>query len=269
MASISYASNFEDILLFRIFSGRQTGFYLDIGADHPVHWSTTKIFYDRGWSGVNVEPGPHFKDLVHQRPRDVNINAVVLDKPGEVDFYLHEGLLGTSTVQERVAGLESYDLKRRKVRIKAVSLAQLAQEHPQLRSAAFFKIDAEGAEDAIVSGADWSALRPEVLIIEATKPYSNERCDDWRAEKLAGSGFQEAYFDGVNAWFVREESADLKRHFRLPVNQLDGFVLFDPEKEQLALEVAMLRRRLALLEEGIGGLMIRSARHAARLFRRN
>ncbi len=61
MPFISYASNFEDVLLNRIFKDVADGFYIDIGADHPVYSSTTKSFYDRGWSGVNVEPGPRFE----------------------------------------------------------------------------------------------------------------------------------------------------------------------------------------------------------------
>lgn len=268
MAFVSYASNFEDVLLFRVFGQRESGFYVDIGADHPVYWSTTKIFYDRGWSGINVEPGPHFEQLVAQRPRDINIKAVVLDKVGEVDFFVHDGLLGTSTVQQELdPGLGAYDLKRRRTRIAATSLAALADKHPEVRTASFIKIDAEGAEDAIVAGADWNTLRPEVLLIEATKAYSHERCDSWRMRKLTNSGYRDAYFDGINAWLVREESADLLEHFNVPVNQLDGFALLDPEKEQLQLENAALKRHISRLEGGVTGLIVRLARRTVRLFR--
>jgi FkbM family methyltransferase len=270
MTYVSYASNFEDVLLLRMFAERQSGIYVDIGADHPTYWSTTKVFYDRGWHGINVEPGPHFEDLAAQRPRDINIRGVVLDRAGEVDFFLHEGLLGTSTVQAHIdPGLSAYDLRRRKIRVKAVTLRQLAEEYPEILTASFVKIDAEGAEDSIVAEADWTVLRPEVLLIEATKPYSNERCDARRMSKLKANGFREAYFDGVNAWLVREESAELLRHFRLPVNQLDGFMLFDPEKEHLALQVAALKRQVALLERGVTGLMWRSVRGVVRLLNRN
>ncbi len=268
MAFVSYASNFEDVLLFRLFGQRKGGFYLDIGADHPVYWSTTKIFYDRGWRGINVEPGPHFEQLVAQRPRDINIRAVILGEVGEVDFFVHDGLLGTSTVQPDVdPALRSYDLKRRKTRIAATTLRELAEKYPELRTAAFIKIDAEGAEDSIVAGADWRTLRPEVILIEATKPYSNERCDSWRMGKLTSLGFREAYFDGINAWLVREESPELLRHFNVPVNQLDGFNLFDPEKEHLELQTAALKRHIARLEEGVTGFLVRSARRVVRLFR--
>jgi FkbM family methyltransferase len=267
MAIVTYASNFEDVLLLRLFGARANGFYVDIGADHPVYWSTTKVFYDRGWSGTNIEPGPHFPLLLDHRPRDININAVVLDASGEVDFFVHEGLLGTSTVLLDVdRGLQNYDLRRRKIRVQAITLTELARDHPRVNAAQFIKIDAEGVEDAIIRGADWTVLRPEVLLIEATKPYTSQRCDQWRVEALRQYGYLEAYFDGVNAWFVREESADLLEHFTIPVNQLDGFTLFDPQKEE---EIAALKRHISRYENGMTGHLIRLARRARRLFRAN
>ena len=56
MSFVSYAQNFEDVLLHRVFGGQETGFYVDVGAYHPVDGSVTKAFYDLGWSGINLEP---------------------------------------------------------------------------------------------------------------------------------------------------------------------------------------------------------------------
>ena len=50
MQMISYAQNHEDVLLRRAFPDQDAGFYLDVGAAHPVIDSVTKHFYDRGWS---------------------------------------------------------------------------------------------------------------------------------------------------------------------------------------------------------------------------
>ena len=81
---ISYAQNYEDVLLARLFGGRTTGFYVDIGAMDPVLDSVTKHFYDLGWHGINVEPVKElFDDLVMQRPRDVNVCAAISDQPGD------------------------------------------------------------------------------------------------------------------------------------------------------------------------------------------
>ena len=42
MAIITYAQNFEDILLNRVFKGKKEGFYIDAGAAHPAYrdWET-------------------------------------------------------------------------------------------------------------------------------------------------------------------------------------------------------------------------------------
>ena len=41
--NISYAQNFEDIFLAGILKDIENGFYVDVGANHPVQDSVTKI----------------------------------------------------------------------------------------------------------------------------------------------------------------------------------------------------------------------------------
>jgi uncharacterized membrane protein len=53
---LSYAQNGEDVVLSRAFADQEFGFYVDVGACHPVEDSVTLHFYERGWQGVNVEP---------------------------------------------------------------------------------------------------------------------------------------------------------------------------------------------------------------------
>ena len=64
MTFISYAQNFEDIRLWRALKFFENGFYIDVGANDPTHDSVTKAFYDRGWSGINVEPMQNFHDTL-------------------------------------------------------------------------------------------------------------------------------------------------------------------------------------------------------------
>ena len=33
---VSYSANFEDVILARIFAGKDKGFFIDVGAAHPV-----------------------------------------------------------------------------------------------------------------------------------------------------------------------------------------------------------------------------------------
>src|SRR5687767_10524500 len=85
---ISYAQNFEDVMIARLFPHDYCGFYIDIGAAHPTHLSVTKHFYDSGWSGVNVEPLPRFfQKLAAARPRDINLQAMIGAADGGRTFF--------------------------------------------------------------------------------------------------------------------------------------------------------------------------------------
>lgn len=218
MAFTSYAQNSEDVLLHRVFGGQQVGFYIDIGAYHPVDGSVTKAFYDRGWSGINIEPGSVFETLAAARPRDVNLAMAVLDRKGEVAFFEDPDDRGMSHVIDATdaAGQRS---------VPCDTLEGIVADHGKGRPVDFLKVDAEGAEAAIVRSTDWRRLRPRVLVFEATRPWSNVLTNgEWEPVLLA-AGYVRAYFDGINCFYVPEEDwPQLSRHFEVPVNVLDGVV---------------------------------------------
>ena len=54
MTFISYAQNFEDVILQRCFANIKNGFYIDLGAWSPDIDSVTKSFYLRNWTGILV-----------------------------------------------------------------------------------------------------------------------------------------------------------------------------------------------------------------------
>ena len=85
---ISYAQNYEDALLARAFEGQSTGFYVDVGASHPMFDSVTHHFYEKGWQGINIEPvRESFELLCKTRTRDTNLNIAVSNLCGEATFY--------------------------------------------------------------------------------------------------------------------------------------------------------------------------------------
>jgi hypothetical protein len=64
-------------MIARLFDDTHRGFYVDVGAAHRDLLSVTRHFYDRGWSGVNVEPTFCFYPLLcDARPRDINLDVL-------------------------------------------------------------------------------------------------------------------------------------------------------------------------------------------------
>ena len=87
----SYSQEGEDLILKSMFEDRgrgHKGFYVDVGALHPYRLSNTAFFYEKGWSGINIEPTPTAIELFKKhRPRDINLNLGVGNGTAELTFY--------------------------------------------------------------------------------------------------------------------------------------------------------------------------------------
>ena len=95
MTFISYAQNFEDVMLWRALKHIPRGFYIDVGANHPEEDSVTKAFYDRGWRGINIEPLLQCHLLLEQqRPLDTNLNLAAGAQDGQLNLFEVQGISG-------------------------------------------------------------------------------------------------------------------------------------------------------------------------------
>src|SRR5215213_6779521 len=144
---LSYAQNLEDYHLARLFAGQADGFYIDVGAGHPVADNVSFWFYLQGWRGLVVEPQQDLAAIyAHIRPRDIAICGLVGRSIGEADFHLVERLHGFSTTDEAHArGAAAFGAGFRTVRMPATTLAALCEAHAPSR-VDFLKVDVEGAE---------------------------------------------------------------------------------------------------------------------------
>lgn len=223
---VSYAGNREDVMLRRLFPEAPTGFYVDVGAGHPLRFSVTKHFYDRGWHGINVEPAPaSFTELQKDRTRDVNLNVAVSDTEGRAVFYeFPPEYAGWATVSreeaERHLADDGVAFTEREVPV--TTLAAICEEHVG-GEIDFLSVDVEGLERQVLAGADFKRWRPRVCVIEATVPATTIPTHDKWEGLLTDAGYQFAYFDGLNRFYVREEDVGLLEQFRVPVSCLDEY----------------------------------------------
>jgi len=264
---ISYAQNREDVLLNRLFPEGYHGFYIDVGANHPLNGSVTAHFSRaRGWRGINIEPTGLYHELCRERPRDITLNCAVSNHPGQAIFYEFPPDTGVSTFDSGNAQLaaQKLGLAPRETPVPVMTLAEICRQHAP-PCIDLLSIDVEGHERQVIEGADWQAFRPRVLVIEATEPNSTVTTHERWEPLLAQGGYLFATFDGVNRYYVRQEEPELATRLRVPVNVLDEYV---PIRELRAVEeLAELRLRLATMES-LGPLTLAISRRLNRIEQR-
>lgn len=208
---LSFAQNHEDIIINSFFKENEKGFYVDLGANHPVNDSVTKLFYNRGWSGINIEPNEQlYKLLKLDRPRDINLKIGISSESGTLELrqYLSHGL---STFSKKM--IDEYKkhpnqltdtYKDYKVPVKTLKEVFEETEPKQI---SFLKVDIEGFEYEALVGNDWKKYEPELICIE-----SNHIIKDWRP-LLKANGYTKVFFDGLNDYYLSKRALFRKEIF--------------------------------------------------------
>jgi FkbM family methyltransferase len=224
---VSYAQNFEDVIIRRALQDIASGFYIDIGAFDGTADSVTRWFYDQGWHGVNVEPNPDFhENLKRDRPRDENLWCAISSRSGRAEFDII-GNTGLSTLldgQAAVAKEAGYGVSRR-LEVPVQTLDELLESYARDRTVDFLKIDAEGSEGDILNAAHFAAARPRLVLVEAVKSFSVEPSWETWEPNLLAQGFRFVWFDGINRFYLREEDAWREQFFGIPPSVFDNFTV--------------------------------------------
>jgi FkbM family methyltransferase len=205
---LSYAQRFEDFHLWRALGDISNGFYVDIGAGHPVYDNVSFAFYLAGWRGICVEPNPALAALGRAvRPRDSLYEGLCGAADGKATLYLQREFHGLSTTIAEHAQTAEKEVSRsaEKLTLPMTTLAALCEQHAP-PAFEFLKIDVEGAEADVLRGADFARFRPKVIVVEAIKPFTLAPAwDEWEP-LLARHGYAYAWDDELNRYYVAEEA---------------------------------------------------------------
>ena len=249
---ISHGQNSEDVVLWRALRDLETGFYVDVGAGDPEEDSVTYAFYERGWSGINIEPlDKHFGKLKQARPRDTNLKVAVGREVGLRTLYAIEGTGLSTLYPEFAARHESAGFVAAGTKVPVLTLARILEDY-SARTIHFLKIDVEGAEAEVLQGINLKATRPWIILVNATEPNSAVIVRTEWEHLVTSQGYSLAYFDGLNCFYVADELSQLKERLAVPPNVFDDFVPFAEWSNRQ--KAATLECELARLEEEMRAL---------------
>ena len=159
---LSFSQFGEDLLLEHLLPPK--GFYVDVGAYHPVTYSNTWLFSRNGWNGIVVEPNPAMARLHRKRrPRDIIVESAVGAESGEV---LYQSVPEANNNRILAEGESPGGGKVSRVRM--TTLARLFRDHlPLGQEVNLLCIACEGMDLAVLQGNDWERVRPRVVCVEA------------------------------------------------------------------------------------------------------
>lgn len=223
-----YSQNFEDVLLSRVFSDIAEGAYVDVGCQHETRDSVTRYFYERGWSGINIDPVAEHIEEYSCRDRDINLNLAAGSQSSTLPFTVVDGSGLSSFHASHVDCARTHGLHAMEQRwVEVKTLNTILEKHlPEGRAIAFLKIDVEGHEYEVLKGLDLRRHRPIIILVETTQPCSTLLVENFStiSEYICANDYHEVYFDGINTWWLAEEQQALRaHHFQYPVGVFDGF----------------------------------------------
>jgi FkbM family methyltransferase len=204
----SYAQHGDDFMILNIFDQLriEKPSYIDLGAHHPETISNTKLLYDRGSRGINVEANPAlFGAFLKERPEDINVNVGVGILSGSMTFHMYGETSGRNTFSiDEVEAVKPLGLTvRRKIELPVMTVNEILDKYNKGRWPHFLNCDIEGLDFDILKSLELVGSWAPVLICVETRADATYRMQRMLQEK----GYAYHCRMGENLFFIHRDYA--------------------------------------------------------------
>ena len=171
----SYSMDGEDVEISKCFKDKQNGFYVDVGAYHPIERNNTMLLYRKGWEGVNIDISSFsIKLFNHLRPRDINLNLAISKNEGDIEMYFQKKLSQLSTIKKtQIKKSFQGKVKTRKIVSKTLT-SVLDDSKFKERKIDFLDIDVEGADMDVLESLDFKRYSPKAICVEVIEENNED-----------------------------------------------------------------------------------------------
>jgi len=201
----SYSQKGEDLIIEKLLGNKTKGFYVDIGANHPISCSNTARFYKKEWRGINIEPNPqNIKLFKTERPLDTNLGIGVANKKGKLTFYeFEENMLSTFSKTEAQNNIKQGKILVKKYNVSVEKLSNILDKYAKSKID-LISIDTEGYDMEVLKSNNWKKYQPRVICLEtASRGYGSDYSDDFE-KYLSKFGYKKAAQTRLNSIYLRE-----------------------------------------------------------------
>ena len=163
----SYSMDGEDLAIDKFIGDKNSGFYVDIGAHHPIQRNNTHLLFKRGWEGINIDINNFSIDLFDfLRPKDLNILTAVSDKKGKIIFYYQKNFSQLNTTNKKLA-IQHFNGIFKEKTISCNTIQNILEKSKYKdRKIDFLNIDVEGSEMKVIETLNFEKYDPSLICIE-------------------------------------------------------------------------------------------------------
>jgi len=168
----TYSMNGEDIFINNYFKNK-IGFYVDVGAYHPLELSNTCLLHKKGWGGINIDINSlsinYFNFL---RPNDININIAASNKKTIKTIYYQKKKSPLNTLKIKQAK-KMFIGNIKKSKVKSETLTTIIDNTKfKGKKINFLNIDTEGSDLEILKKLNFKKYKPELICVELVDSFN-------------------------------------------------------------------------------------------------
>jgi FkbM family methyltransferase len=207
-ASINYSQTGEDAIIRSLLDETQPGIYVDVGCNHPIHWSNTLSLYLHGWRGVNIDANPELIERFKAtRLRDIAVCAAISDQEGDLVFHEFEDHLVSTVSEEVLAEWQSKWKKRSERVVKTRTLTSVLRETLKPGTEIdLLSVDVEGHDLNVLRSIDLDEFRPKLILVEMHRLNLQRAEEHSIINYLDRQDFRPIGYDTLNGYFVDRRS---------------------------------------------------------------
>lgn len=202
----SYSQHGEDFMLLNLTEllDIPKARWIEFGSNNPEIDSNTKLLYDRGHRGVNVEANPNLIQAFYERrPEDINLNVGVGVNSGILPFYMVDDHSGLNSFCK--AEIERINMPITKVLDLPVrTVKDLLDTYCGGIWPEILFTDVEGLDHDILASCEFTSDNKPHLICSEIRPWESQRTKDL----LISKGYFVYCRMTANLIFIRNEDKD-------------------------------------------------------------
>ena len=154
-----YSQSKEDIFILNKF--KKSGFYVDVGCNHPLRINNCHLLYQNKWRGINIDLDKLSIELFNfVRGEDINVNMAVSLKKGKIKYYFNK-FVGLSNSLLKKEYLPYSDMINSDRLDRIIDRTKYKNKRID-----FLSIDVEGMDIDVLRSLDFKRYNPRSICIE-------------------------------------------------------------------------------------------------------